>query len=100
MLDFLSYLSNSSLRISFLNCGQYKFDDLIAALAGNENSAFFVMSSALGTGFYILIGYSVLAGILQYIFNSAVSEYYHVDPFHKIDYWWTPMLRCFLRDEK
>jgi hypothetical protein len=65
-------------------------------LAGNENAAFFGMRSELGIGFYILVGYSVLAGLLHYIFNSAVSEYYEMDRFHKIDYWWTPILRCFL----
>jgi hypothetical protein len=63
-------------------------------LAGDIGSEFLGMTADLGIGFYALIAYSVFAAILQYIFNSAASETYSIDPFHKIDYWWTPLFRC------
>ena len=70
---------------------QYKFDALIARLAGEEGSQFFEVNSELGSGFYVLIVYSVFGGLLHYFFNSAVAEYYHTDPHHRVDYVWTKL---------
>lgn len=51
---------------------QYKFDELIVALAGNEGAAFFGLESKLGPGFSILIAYSVFAGLLHSFFNMGL----------------------------
>ena len=45
---------------------EFKFSELIATIAGEENAGFISVTSKLGTGFYILIAYSVVAGFLQY----------------------------------
>lgn len=45
---------------------EFKFSELIATIAGEENEGFISVTSKLGTGFYILIAYSVVAGFLQY----------------------------------
>jgi hypothetical protein len=78
---------------------QYKFDALIGALAGNDGSQFFGMTSELGPGFYILIAYSVLGGLTHYFFNIAVSEFYRIDPSLKVDSVWTKTFGCLLEDE-
>jgi uncharacterized membrane protein YfhO len=79
---------------------QYKFKDLVGALAGNDNSQFFAITSDLGDGFYILLCYSICAAILQYIFNYAATETYQIDPFHKVNYWCTPFIRCTLQQQQ
>ena len=75
---------------------QYKFDDLVVALAGEEGSQVFGIKSELGPGFFILIAYSVVGGLIHYFFNNAVSEHYHIDAYHKVDYVWTKLFRRFL----
>jgi hypothetical protein len=81
-------------------CIEFKFEKMIGAMAGNKGSQFFGIDSAKGPGFYILIAYSVLSAFLQYIFNSAVSEYYRFDPYHKLDYIWTKTFGSCLREEE
>ena len=73
---------------------QYKFVELIGALAGNDNSEFFGISADLGIAFWILIGYSVASGLLQYFFSAAVSQFYELDPDHTIDYVWIYVFSC------
>lgn len=51
---------------------QYKFEDLIGALAGNEGAAFFGVISELSPGFFLLIAYSVVAGLLHHFFNMRI----------------------------
>jgi hypothetical protein len=81
-------------------CIEFKFERMIGAMAGNKGSQFFGIESAKGPGFYILIVYSVFSAFLQYIFNSAVSEYYRFDPYHKLDYMWTKTCgSCLLEEE-
>lgn len=63
---------------------QYKFEELVAALAGNDGSQFFGMRSDLQKGFFILIGYSVLGSVCHYIFQCTVIEYYHLHPFQRL----------------
>ena len=45
---------------------EFKFPQLVGKLAGDTNAGFLEVNSGLGSGFYILIAYSVLAGFLQY----------------------------------
>lgn len=45
---------------------EYKFPNLITKIAGEANAGFLDIESGLGTGFYILIAYSVIAGFLQF----------------------------------
>jgi hypothetical protein len=52
-----------------------------------------------GPGFYVLIAYSVLGGLTHYFFNIAVSEFYRIDPFLKVDSVWTKTFGCLLEDE-
>jgi hypothetical protein len=85
-----------SLSLTLILLVQYKFDEIIEALAGNEGSEFFGIYSHMGPGFYILIGYSVFAGFLQYLFNCAVSHYYQVDVHDRVNYIWTKPFGCFL----
>ena len=68
-------------------------------MAGKEGSQFFGIKSKLGPGFFILIAYSVFGGLMQYFFNSAVTEFYRIDPYHKIDYGWTKAFGCLLTDD-
>ena len=42
-----------------------QFPNLIMKIAGDTNAAFLDIDSELGTGFYLLIAYSVVAGFLQ-----------------------------------
>jgi len=64
----------------------------VADLAGEDGSAFFRVESQLGLGFFILIGYCVCGGFVHYFFGSAVSEFFQLDPHHKIDPIWTLLL--------
>ena len=45
---------------------EFKFPALVGKLAGETNSGFIDIKSSLGSGFYILIAYSVVAGFLQW----------------------------------
>jgi len=45
---------------------EYKFPQLVGKLAGDTNAGFLEIKSGLGSGFYILIAYSVVAGFLQW----------------------------------
>mmetsp|Transcript_12017 Transcript_12017/g.22331 ORF Transcript_12017/g.22331 Transcript_12017/m.22331 type:complete len:581 (+) Transcript_12017:147-1889(+) len=45
---------------------EYKFPNLIMKIAGDSNAGFLDVNSGLGSGFYILIAYSVIAGFLQF----------------------------------
>lgn len=76
---------------------QYKFDSLVKSLVGTDNIG---LKSELRLGFYIMIAYSVFGCLLHYFFNSAVSEFYKIDPYHKIDYGWTKVVGCFLHDDE
>jgi hypothetical protein len=69
--------------------GQYKFKQLVDRLAGDEGAALFEVTSELGPGFYALIAYTICGGFVHYFFSNAVSEYYALDPHHKIDSVWT-----------
>jgi hypothetical protein len=69
--------------------GQYKFKQLVDRLAGDEGAALFEVTSELGPGFYVLIAYTICGGFVHYFFSNAVSEYYALDPNHKIDSVWT-----------
>jgi len=71
---------------------------MIETLAGNEGKQFFGMTSELGPGFFILIAYSVFAGLFQYLFYCAVSQYYQIDVHDNVNYVWTTMFACFLKD--
>ena len=43
-----------------------QFPNLIMKIAGDSNAGFLDVNSGLGSGFYILIAYSVIAGFLQF----------------------------------
>ncbi len=45
---------------------EQKFTQLVGKLAGDTNAGFLEVNSGLGSGFYILIAYSVVAGFLQW----------------------------------
>lgn len=45
---------------------------MIASLAGNEGAQFFGIETELGPGFFILIAYSVFAGLVHYFFNMRL----------------------------
>jgi hypothetical protein len=45
---------------------EFKFPQLVGKLAGDTNAGFLEVNSGLGSGFCILIAYSVVAGFLQY----------------------------------
>ena len=45
---------------------EYKFHQFVYELAGEEGAQFIDVESYLGPGFYVLIVYSVVAGLLQY----------------------------------
>mmetsp|Transcript_10976 Transcript_10976/g.19164 ORF Transcript_10976/g.19164 Transcript_10976/m.19164 type:complete len:243 (-) Transcript_10976:118-846(-) len=45
---------------------EYKFPNLIMKIAGDTNAGFLDINSDLGSGFYILIAYAVVAGFLQF----------------------------------
>jgi hypothetical protein len=62
---------------------------LVDRLAGEEGAALFAVTSELGPGFYVLIAYTICGGLVHYFFSNAVSEYYALDPHHKIDSVWT-----------
>lgn len=47
-----------------------------------------------------MIAYSVFGCLLHFIFNSAVAEFYKIDPYHKINCGWTMAVGCFLRDDE
>ncbi|KAL7541037.1 hypothetical protein ACHAXR_011534 [Thalassiosira sp. AJA248-18] len=44
---------------------EYKFPNLVMKIAGDSNASFLDVDSELGVGFYILIAYSIVAGLLQ-----------------------------------
>jgi hypothetical protein len=68
---------------------QYKFKDLVDRLAGEQGAALFEVSTELGPGFFVLIAYTICGGFVHYFFSNAVSEYYGLDPHHKVDAIWT-----------
>jgi len=43
----------------------------VGAFGGNEGKQFFGLESELGAGFYVLIGYCVMAGFARYLFNVS-----------------------------
>ncbi len=45
---------------------EFKFPQLVGKLAGSTNAGFLEIKSGLGSGFFILIAYSVVAGFLQW----------------------------------
>mmetsp|Transcript_21012 Transcript_21012/g.50674 ORF Transcript_21012/g.50674 Transcript_21012/m.50674 type:complete len:681 (+) Transcript_21012:41-2083(+) len=53
---------------------EYKFPNLIMKIAGDTNASFLDIDSKLGTGFYILIAYSVVAGFLQFSLRVRHDE--------------------------
>lgn len=75
---------------------QFKFENLVASLAGEEGAELFGVESQLSIGFYLLIGYCVCSGFMHYWFSSAVSELYQIEPYHKIDRFWTSLFSCCL----
>lgn len=70
----------------------------MAALAGNDGAQFFGIVSHIGPGFYILLAYCFVGGLTHYFFNCAVTEYYRIHPYQKVDYIWTKMFGCLLND--
>lgn len=79
---------------------EYRFESFVAALAGNANSEFFTITSGLGPAFFVLIGYSFASGFLQYFLHCAESEYYKIDPYHKVNAVWTLLFRPWLEKKK
>ncbi|KAG7344185.1 paraquat-inducible protein A domain containing protein [Nitzschia inconspicua] len=79
---------------------EFKFEKFVSALAGNDNSQFFSVNSSLGPAFFILIVYSVMSGLLQYFIYCATAEYYHVDPYHKVNLIWTKLFGCWLEKKQ
>ena len=65
---------------------EYKFPNLILKIAGDTNAGFLDVDSELGTGFYILIVYSVVAGFLQASLQDRSC-------------WCCCSFRCFRKDE-
>ena len=49
-----------------------KFEEFISSIAGDENAGFIDLKSELGSGFFILIAYCVVAGFLQFKMESLV----------------------------
>lgn len=49
-----------------------KFEEFISSIAGDENAGFIDLKSGLGSGFFILIAYCVVAGFLQFKMESLV----------------------------
>lgn len=47
-----------------------KFPSLVTKIAGESNSGFISIDTSLGTGFYLLIAYCVIAGYLQYFLRT------------------------------
>lgn len=71
---------------------EYRFEKFVAFLAGRDNADFFQLTAELGVGFYLLIIYSILAGLLGYFLNCAAFEYHQMDPYHKVHHVWTKIL--------
>lgn len=62
---------NLLLTFQLLTCNpRPKFPNLVTKIAGESNSGFINIDTSLGTGFYILIAYSVIAGYLQYFLRT------------------------------
>jgi hypothetical protein len=76
---------------------QHKFEDFVAALAGPGNADFFSITSSIGSGFYILIVYSLASGLLQYFIHCCETEYFKIDPYHKAHIVWTKLFSCWLK---
>jgi hypothetical protein len=76
---------------------QHKFEDFVAALAGSGNDDFFSITSSIGNGFYILIVYSLASGLLQYFIHCCETEYFKIDPYHKVHIVWTKLFSCWLK---
>ncbi|KAL7544644.1 hypothetical protein ACHAWF_008018 [Thalassiosira exigua] len=55
---------------------EYKFPNLIMRIAGDTNAGFLDIDSQLGVGFYILIAYSIVAGLLQNSLRIRHAEAY------------------------
>ena len=53
---------------------EFKFEKLIMKIAGDANSEFITITSGTGSGFYILIAYSVVAGFLQFSLRLRCDE--------------------------
>mmetsp|Transcript_7525 Transcript_7525/g.13201 ORF Transcript_7525/g.13201 Transcript_7525/m.13201 type:complete len:677 (-) Transcript_7525:1979-4009(-) len=75
---------------------EYRFEKFVSALAGNDNSRFFSITSSLGPAFFILIVYSFVSGLLQYFIHCADTEFYRIDPYHKVHIMWTKLMSCWL----
>jgi len=71
---------------------------MIGTMAGNEGSQFFGINAELGPGFFILIVYSVFAGLFEYFFHCAVYEHYQIDVHEKINFMWTMVFGRLLRN--
>jgi hypothetical protein len=76
---------------------EHKFEDFVAELAGAGNAAFFSIRSDVGVGFYILIVYSFASGFLQYFIHCCETEYFKIDPYHKVHVMWTKLFGCWLK---
>lgn len=72
-----------------------KFNTLVADLSGPTGAAVFSIDSNVDKGFYLLIGYALVAGILQYLFSSMTSEYFGLEEHHKLDPVWGVFQCCF-----
>ena len=51
-----------------------KFEQFITSIAGDENASFIDIKSGLGSGFYILIAYCIVAGSLQFKMERIVQK--------------------------
>ena len=51
-----------------------KFEEFITSIAGDENASLIDIKSGLGSGFYILIAYCVVAGALQFKMERIVQK--------------------------
>jgi hypothetical protein len=78
---------------------EYRFEKFVKAIGG-ENAEFIEVTSDLGTAFYIFIAYAVTSGLLQYFIHCADSEYYKIDPYHKVHVVWTQLFGCWLEKKK
>ena len=76
---------------------QHKFDEFVTEIAGEGNAQFFSIMSKLGPAFSIFIVYSFTSGFLQYFIHCCETEYYKIDPYHKVNLVWTKLFGCWLQ---
>mmetsp|Transcript_25141 Transcript_25141/g.37153 ORF Transcript_25141/g.37153 Transcript_25141/m.37153 type:complete len:605 (+) Transcript_25141:126-1940(+) len=53
---------------------EYKFQDFIKAVAGEEDASFISVKSSKGPGFFVLIGYGFVAGLFQFYLRFWVMS--------------------------